>query len=65
MTLDTSTLMRFSGIGLPSADLPAPPKALPSDVGALLKNSGGPLLPGLGAGGAPRFPGLPGLGKKK
>ena len=50
--------------GLPSADLPAP-KALPSDVGALLKNSGGPLLPGLGAGGAPRFPGLPGLGKKK
>ena len=50
--------------GLPSADLPAPAKALPSDVGALLKNSGGPLLPGLG-GAAPRFPGLPGLGKKK
>ncbi|SEQ25216.1 signal recognition particle subunit FFH/SRP54 (srp54) [Devosia sp. YR412] len=50
--------------GLPSASLPAP-KALPSDVGALLKNSGGPLLPGLGASGAPRFPGLPGLGKKK
>ena len=50
--------------GLPSADLPAQ-KALPSDVGALLKNSGGPLLPGLGASGAPRFPGLPGLGKKK
>jgi signal recognition particle subunit SRP54 len=50
--------------GLPSADLPAP-KALPSDVGALLKTSGSPLLPGLGGGGAPRFPGLPGLGKKK
>lgn len=50
--------------GLPSADLPAQ-KALPTDVGALLKNSGGPLLPGLGASGAPRFPGLPGLGKKK
>ncbi len=50
--------------GLPSADLPAP-KALPSDVGALLKSSGSPLLPGLGGGGAPRFPGLPGLGKKK
>ena len=49
--------------GLPSADLPAP-KALPSDVGALLKNSGAPALPGLG-GGVPRFPGLPGLGKKK
>ncbi|MCP8882809.1 signal recognition particle protein [Devosia sp. XJ19-1] len=48
--------------GLPSADLPAP-KALPSDVNALLKSSGGPALPGLG--GAPRFPGLPGLGKKK
>ena len=50
--------------GLPAADLPAP-KALPSDVGALLKTSGSPLLPGLGGGGAPRFPGLPGLGKKK
>ncbi|WEK04290.1 MAG: signal recognition particle protein [Candidatus Devosia phytovorans] len=50
--------------GLPSADLPAQ-KALPTDVGALLKNSGSPLLPGLGASGAPRFPGLPGLGKKK
>jgi signal recognition particle subunit SRP54 len=49
--------------GLPSAELPAP-KALPSDVGALLKSAGGPVLPGLG-GGAPRFPGLPGLGKKK
>jgi len=48
--------------GLPSADLPAP-KALPTDVNALLKSSGGPALPGLG--GAPRFPGLPGLGKKK
>jgi len=48
--------------GLPSADLPAP-KALPADVGALLKSSGGPALPGLG--GVPRFPGLPGLGKKK
>ena len=50
--------------GLPSADLPAPAKALPSDVGSLLKSAGGPALPGLG-GGAPRFPGLPGLGKKK
>src|SRR5690606_14761882 len=48
--------------GRPSADLPAP-KALPSDVGALLKSAGGRVLPGLG--GAPRFPGLPGLGKKK
>ncbi len=48
--------------GLPAADLPTP-KALPSDVGALLKSAGGPALPGLG--GAPRFPGLPGLGKKK
>ncbi len=48
--------------GLPSADLP-PQKALPTDVNALLKSSGGPALPGLG--GAPRFPGLPGLGKKK
>lgn len=48
--------------GLPGADTPAP-KALPSDVGALLKSSGGPALPGFG--GAPRFPGLPGLGKKK
>ncbi|WDR01745.1 signal recognition particle protein [Devosia algicola] len=34
---------------------------LPSDVGSLLKSGSG--LPGLG--GAPRFPGLPGLGKKK
>jgi len=50
--------------GLPSADLPPPPKALPSDVGALLRSAGGPALPGLG-GGVPRFPGLPGLGKKK
>jgi len=48
--------------GLPGAGAPAP-KALPSDVGALLKSSGGPALPGFG--GAPRFPGLPGLGKKK
>src|SRR5690606_8643318 len=48
--------------GLPGVDVPAP-KALPSDVNALLKSSGGPALPGLG--GMPRFPGLPGLGKKK
>ncbi|WP_169194480.1 signal recognition particle protein [Devosia sp. MC1541] len=48
--------------GLPGADLPAP-KALPTDVNALLKSSGGPGLPGLG--GIPKFPGLPGLGKKK
>ncbi len=47
---------------LPSADLPIADK-LPTDVGALLKTSGGPGLPGIG--GAPRFPGLPGLGKKK
>jgi signal recognition particle subunit SRP54 len=49
--------------GLQGAEAPAQ-KALPSDVGALLKSSGGPALPGLGSG-APRFPGLPGLGKKK
>ncbi|MCW5722952.1 MAG: signal recognition particle protein, partial [Devosia sp.] len=48
--------------GLPGADMPAS-KALPTDVNALLKSSGGPVIPGLG--GAPRFPGLPGLGKKK
>ena len=48
--------------GLPGPAAPAP-KALPSDVGALLKSSGGPALPGFAA--APRFPGLPGLGKKK
>src|SRR5690606_8183471 len=48
--------------GLPGVDVPAP-KALPTDVNALLKSSGGPVIPGLG--GAPRFPGLPGLGKKK
>jgi len=47
--------------GLPGPSAPAP-KALPSDVGALLKSAGGPALPGFGA---PRFPGLPGLGKKK
>lgn len=46
--------------GLPSPQAPAA-KALPSDVGALLKSA--PGLPGLGS--APRFPGLPGLGKKK
>ena len=46
--------------GLPSPQMPAA-KALPSDVGALLKSA--PGLPGLGS--APRFPGLPGLGKKK
>jgi len=46
--------------GLPSPATPAA-KALPSDVGALLKSA--PGLPGLGS--APRFPGLPGLGKKK
>ncbi|MCS6761926.1 MAG: signal recognition particle protein [Candidatus Devosia symbiotica] len=47
--------------GLPGA---APtPKALPSDVGTMLKSSGGPALPGFGA--APRFLALPGLGKKK
>jgi signal recognition particle subunit SRP54 len=50
--------------GLPSVDVPPSAKPLPSDVGALLKSSGNPLLPGLG-GGASRFPGLPGLGKKK
>ena len=48
--------------GLPSADLPIADK-LPTDVGSLLKSSGGPALPGIG--GTPRFPGLPGLGKKK
>ena len=48
--------------GLPGPAASAP-KALPSDVGALLKSSGGPALPGFSA--APRFPGLPGLGKKK
>ncbi len=44
--------------------LPQPQLAdkLPTDVGALFKSAGSGL-PGLG--GAPRFPGLPGLGKKK
>jgi len=48
---------------MPGAEAAAP-KALPSDVGALLKTSNNPLLPGLGSA-APRFPGLPGLGRKK
>jgi signal recognition particle subunit SRP54 len=47
--------------GLPAAQ-PQLAEKLPSDVGALFKSSGAGL-PGLG--GAPRFPGLPGLGKKK
>jgi len=47
--------------GLPAAQ-PQLAEKLPSDVGALFKSSGSGL-PGLG--GAPRFPGLPGLGKKK
>jgi len=60
-------MARQAGID-PSAlkGLPAPQPQLadklPSDVGALFKSSGSGL-PGLG--GAPRFPGLPGLGKKK
>ena len=48
--------------GLPSVQTPQLAEKLPSDVGALFK-SAGTGLPGLG--GAPRFPGLPGLGKKK
>lgn len=48
--------------GLPSVQTPQLTEKLPSDVGALLKTSGSGL-PGLG--GVPRFPGLPGLGKKK
>ncbi|KKC33467.1 hypothetical protein WH91_08690 [Devosia psychrophila] len=48
--------------GLPSVQTPQLAEKLPSDVGALFKSSGSGL-PGLG--GAPRFPGLPGLGKKK
>jgi signal recognition particle subunit SRP54 len=48
--------------GLPAAPTPQLAEKLPSDVGALFK-SAGTGLPGLG--GAPRFPGLPGLGKKK
>jgi signal recognition particle subunit SRP54 len=48
--------------GLPSAPTPQLAEKLPSDVGALFKSAGSGL-PGLG--GAPRFPGLPGLGKKK
>lgn len=47
--------------GLP-APQPQLADKLPSDVGALFKSAGSGL-PGLG--GAPRFPGLPGLGKKK
>jgi signal recognition particle subunit SRP54 len=47
--------------GLPGA-APQLTEKLPTDVGALLKSSGSGL-PGLG--GLPRFPGLPGLGKKK
>ena len=47
--------------GLPAA-APQLSEKLPTDVGALLKSSGSGF-PGLG--GAPRFPGLPGLGKKK
>ena len=47
--------------GLP-APKPQLAEKLPTDVGALFK-SAGTGLPGLG--GAPRFPGLPGLGKKK
>jgi len=48
--------------GLPSVQPPKLAEKLPSDVGALFKSAGSGL-PGLG--GAPRFPGLPGLGKKK
>ncbi|WP_240231156.1 signal recognition particle protein [Devosia lacusdianchii] len=48
--------------GLPSAPVPQLSEKLPTDVGALFKSAGSGL-PGLG--GAPRFPGLPGLGKKK
>ncbi|MGV8833107.1 MAG: signal recognition particle protein [Devosia sp.] len=55
--IDPKQLQAASGAAAPA------PKALPSDVSALLKSSGGPALPGFGS--APRFPGLPGLGKKK
>ncbi|MCS6759749.1 MAG: signal recognition particle protein, partial [Candidatus Devosia euplotis] len=55
--IDTKQLQAASGAAASA------PKALPSDVGALLKSAGGPTLLGFGA--APRFPGLPGLGKKK
>lgn len=48
-----------SGLG---ASAPQLAEKLPSDVGSLFKSAPG-SLPGLG--GAPRFPGLPGLGKKK
>ncbi|MHA6731058.1 signal recognition particle protein [Devosia sp. A369] len=47
--------------GLPGAQ-PQLAEKLPTDVGALFKSAGSGL-PGLGS--APRFPGLPGLGKKK
>jgi signal recognition particle subunit SRP54 len=51
-------------MGIDPKSLPAAPpqdlsEKLPSDVGKLLKSGSG-NLPGLG--GAPRFPGLPGLG---
>ena len=48
--------------GLPSVQTPQLAEKLPDNVGALFKSAGSGL-PGLGS--APRFPGLPGLGKKK
>ncbi len=57
MGMDPAALQQAAGGG--GAAPAKAPKALPSDVNELLKSSGAGL-PGLG--GAPRFPGLPGLG---
>jgi signal recognition particle subunit SRP54 len=54
--IDPKLLQQAAGNGAPAPQKTLSDK-LPSDVGKLLNS--GPALPGLGA---PRFPGLPGLG---
>src|SRR3569833_1055169 len=53
--IDPATIQQAAGAAAPAKDIS---QKLPTDVGQLLKSGSG--VPGLG--GAPRFPGLPGLG---
>jgi len=55
MGIDPATIQQAAGAAAPAKDIS---QKLPTDVGQLLKSGSG--VPGLG--GAPRFPGLPGLG---